>query len=120
MTAVEKMDSFVDNLNCPWHPFASKNDFELAEHILHTRLNGEGRDSFFKVLKIQAGDHPSTFTINNDHDLKEAWLKAENLLTKVCFILFIFQISTYYKIQFKKETLALEYREEIWKYDVYF
>ena len=87
MTAMEMTVSFIDK---PWHPFASKNDFELAKHILHTRLNGEGRDSFFKVLKIQAGDHPSAFTINNDHDLKEAWLKAENLLTKVCFILFIF------------------------------
>ncbi|PBK93072.1 hypothetical protein ARMGADRAFT_1030502 [Armillaria gallica] len=111
ITAVEKTDSFVDNLNCPWHPFASKNDFELAEHILCTRLNGEGRDGFFKVLKTQARDHPSAFTINNDHDLKEAWSKAENLLTKVL---------TYYKIQFKKETLALEYQEEIQKYDVYF
>ena len=90
MTAVEKTDSFVDNLNRPWHPFASKNDFELAEHILHTRLNGEGRDGFFKVLKTQAGDHPSAFTINNDHDLKEAWSKAENLLTKVCFILYFY------------------------------
>ncbi|KAK0216769.1 hypothetical protein EDD85DRAFT_798199 [Armillaria nabsnona] len=83
MTAVEKTDSFVDNLNHPWHPFASKNDFELAEHILHTHLNREGRDGFFKVLKTQAGDHPSAFTINNDHDLKEAWSKAENLLTKI-------------------------------------
>ncbi len=90
MTAVEKMDSFVDNLNSPWHPFASKNDFELVEHILHTHLNGEGRDGFFKVLKTQAGDHPSAFTINNDHDLKEAWSKAENLLTKVCFILYFY------------------------------
>ena len=90
MTAVEKTDSFVDNLNRPWHPFASKNDFELAEHILRTRLNGEGRDGFFKVLKTQAGDHPSAFTINNDHDLKEAWSKAENLLTKVCFILYFY------------------------------
>ncbi|KAK0501977.1 hypothetical protein EDD18DRAFT_1019843, partial [Armillaria luteobubalina] len=86
----------------PWHPFASENDFDLAEHILHTCLNGEGQDGLFKVLKTQAGDHPSAFTINSAGDLKEAWSKAENLLTK-----------------FKKETLALEYREETWKYDVY-
>ncbi len=96
---------FVDNLNCLWHPFASKNDFELAEHILCTCLNGEGRDGFFKVLKTQAGDHPSAFTINNDHTLKEAWSKAENLLTKVCFyIIFLyFRYQLIIKFSLKKK-----------------
>ncbi|KAK0493746.1 hypothetical protein EDD18DRAFT_1050224, partial [Armillaria luteobubalina] len=103
MTGVEKTNSFVDNLNRPWHPFASENDFDLAEHILCTCLNSEGQNGLFKVLKTQAGDHPSAFTINSAGDLKEAWSKAENLLTK-----------------FQKETLALEYREETWKYNVYF
>ncbi|KAK0472864.1 hypothetical protein IW261DRAFT_1553238 [Armillaria novae-zelandiae] len=93
--------SFIDD--CPWHPFASKNDFELAEHILHTHLNREGRDSLFKVLKTQAGDHQSAYTINNESDFKEAWSKAENLLTK-----------------FTKETLTLDFRGEALKYDVHF
>ncbi|KAK0460783.1 hypothetical protein IW261DRAFT_1428838 [Armillaria novae-zelandiae] len=81
LTAVEMTHSFIDD--CPWHPFASKNDFELAEHILRTRLNREGQDSLFKVLKTQAGDHQSAYTINNESDFKEAWSKAENLLTKL-------------------------------------
>ncbi|KAK0505522.1 hypothetical protein EDD18DRAFT_1098869 [Armillaria luteobubalina] len=55
MTGLEMMDSFVDN--CPWHPFASE------------------------LLKIQAGDHPSAYTINNESDLDDAWSKAEHLLT---------------------------------------
>ncbi|KAK0483354.1 hypothetical protein IW261DRAFT_1549818 [Armillaria novae-zelandiae] len=93
--------SFIDD--CPWHPFASKNDFELAEHILRTHLNREGRDSLFKVLKTQAEDYQSAYTINNESDFKEAWSKAENLLTK-----------------FTKETLALDFRGEALKYDVHF
>ncbi|KAK0219569.1 hypothetical protein EDD85DRAFT_924068 [Armillaria nabsnona] len=40
------------------------------------------RNLYSYLLKSQAGDHPSAFTINNDHDLKEAWSKVENLLTK--------------------------------------
>ncbi|KAK0471475.1 hypothetical protein IW261DRAFT_1425114 [Armillaria novae-zelandiae] len=101
LTAVEMTRSFIDD--CPWHPFASRNDFELAEHILRTRLNREGRDSLFKVLKTQAGDHQSAYTINNESDFKEAWSKAENLLTK-----------------FTKETLTLDFRGEALKYDVHF
>ncbi|KAK0488236.1 hypothetical protein EDD18DRAFT_1359684 [Armillaria luteobubalina] len=59
MTALEMTDSFVNN--CPWHPFASERDFELAELILR--------------------DHPSAYTINNESDLNDAWSKAEHLLT---------------------------------------
>ncbi|KAK0483052.1 hypothetical protein EDD18DRAFT_1112326 [Armillaria luteobubalina] len=43
--AVEMMGSFIDK---PWHPFASENDFELAELILHTGMNHQERDSYFK------------------------------------------------------------------------
>ncbi|KAK0478086.1 hypothetical protein EDD18DRAFT_1114205 [Armillaria luteobubalina] len=79
MTALEMTDSFVNN--CPWHPFASERNFELAELILCTGMNHQARDSYFKVLKIQAGDHPSAYTINNQSDLNDAWSKAEHLLT---------------------------------------
>ncbi|KAK0493602.1 hypothetical protein EDD18DRAFT_1107980 [Armillaria luteobubalina] len=101
MTALEMTDSFVNN--CPWHPFASEHDFELAELILHTGMNRQAQDSYFKVLKIQAGDHPSTYTINNESDLNDAWSKAEHLLT-----------------MFKKEELSLQYQDETQLYDVHF
>ncbi|KAK0479440.1 hypothetical protein EDD18DRAFT_1113786 [Armillaria luteobubalina] len=77
ITAVEMTGSFIDK---PWHPFASENDFELAELILHTGMNHQERDSYFKVLKTQAGDHQSAYTINNESDLNDAWSQAEHLL----------------------------------------
>ncbi|KAK0475317.1 hypothetical protein EDD18DRAFT_1116093 [Armillaria luteobubalina] len=77
MTDVEMMSSFIDK---PWHPFASENDFELAELILRTGMNHQERDSYFKVLKTQAGDHQSAYTINNESDLNDAWSQAEHLL----------------------------------------
>ena len=85
MTAMEMTVSFIDK---PWHPFASENDFELAELILHTGMNRQERDSFFKVLKIQAGDHQSAYTINNESNLNDAWSQAEHLLVMVYFILY--------------------------------
>ncbi|KAK0473861.1 hypothetical protein IW261DRAFT_1423234 [Armillaria novae-zelandiae] len=77
MMAMEMTVSFIDK---PWHPFASENDFELAELILHTGMNRQERDSFFKVLKTQAGDHQFAYTINNESDLNDAWSQAEHLL----------------------------------------
>ncbi|KAK0465700.1 hypothetical protein IW261DRAFT_1553974 [Armillaria novae-zelandiae] len=98
--AMEMTVSFIDK---PWHPFASKNDFELAELILRTGMNHQERDSFFKVLKTQAGDHQSAYTINNESDLNDAWSQAEHLL-----------------VMFKKEKLSLEYKEEIQEYMLHF
>ncbi|KAK0471916.1 hypothetical protein IW261DRAFT_1424721 [Armillaria novae-zelandiae] len=100
MTAMEMTVSFIDK---PWHPFASENDFELAELILRTGMNRQERDSFFKVLKTQAGDHQSAYTINNESDLNDAWSQAEHLL-----------------VTFKKEKLSLEYKEEIQEYMLHF
>ncbi|KAK0479827.1 hypothetical protein EDD18DRAFT_1113760 [Armillaria luteobubalina] len=100
ITAVEMTGSFIDK---PWHPFASENDFELAELILHTGMNHQERDSYFKVLKTQAGDHQSAYTINNESDLNDAWSQAEHLL-----------------VMFKKEKLSLEYGEEIREYMLHF
>ncbi|KAK0474499.1 hypothetical protein IW261DRAFT_1568476 [Armillaria novae-zelandiae] len=100
MMAMEMTVSFIDK---PWHPFASENDFELAELILHTGMNRQERDSFFKVLKTQAGDHQSAYTINNESDLNDAWSQAEHLL-----------------VTFKKEKLSLEYKEEIQEYMLHF
>ncbi|KAK0475391.1 hypothetical protein IW261DRAFT_1422226 [Armillaria novae-zelandiae] len=77
MMAMEMTVSFIDK---PWHPFASENDFELAELILRTGMNRQEQDSFFKVLKTQAGDHQSAYTINNESDLNDAWSQAEHLL----------------------------------------
>ncbi|KAK0470789.1 hypothetical protein EDD18DRAFT_1315381 [Armillaria luteobubalina] len=87
--------SFIDK---PWHPFASENDFELAELILRTGMNRQERDSYFKVLKTQAGDHQSAYTINNESDLNDAWSQAEHLLVM----------------------LSLEYGEEIREYMLHF
>ncbi|KAK0492034.1 hypothetical protein EDD18DRAFT_1080209 [Armillaria luteobubalina] len=92
--------SFIDK---PWHPFVSENDFELAELILHTGMNHQERDSYFKVLKTQAGDHQSAYTINNESDLNDAWSQAEHLL-----------------VTFKKEKLSLEYGEEIREHMLHF
>ncbi|KAK0480489.1 hypothetical protein EDD18DRAFT_1363668 [Armillaria luteobubalina] len=100
MTDVEMTSSFIDK---PWHPFASENDFELAELILRTGMNCQERDSYFKVLKTQAGDHQSAYTINNESDLNDAWSQAEHLL-----------------VMFKKEKLSLEYGEEIREYMLHF
>ncbi|KAK0472375.1 hypothetical protein IW261DRAFT_1570964 [Armillaria novae-zelandiae] len=100
MTAMEMTVSFIDK---PWHPFASENDFELAELILRTGMNRQERDSFFKVLKTQAGDHQSAYTINNESDLNDAWSQAEHLL-----------------VTFKKEKLSLEYKEETQEYMLHF
>ncbi|KAK0467597.1 hypothetical protein IW261DRAFT_1553860 [Armillaria novae-zelandiae] len=93
--AMEMTVSFIDK---PWHPFASENDFELAELILRTGMNRQERDSFFKVLKTQAGDHQSAYTINNESDLNDAWSQAEHLLVM----------------------LSLEYKEEIQEYMLHF
>ncbi|KAK0499285.1 hypothetical protein EDD18DRAFT_1102660 [Armillaria luteobubalina] len=55
------------------------------------------------LLKTQAGDHQSAYTINNESDLNDAWSQAEHLL-----------------VMFKKEKLSLEYGEEIREYMLHF
>ncbi|KAK0211611.1 hypothetical protein IW262DRAFT_1301552 [Armillaria fumosa] len=51
------------------------------------------------LLKIQAGDHPSAYTINNESDLNDAWSKAEHLLTMDAVKIFQLDEKTNMKMQ---------------------
>ncbi len=76
-----KQNSTFDK--CPWHPFPSELDFQLAEFILKTGLNHQEHNTFFDLMN-QCGDRKSTsYSIKNDKDLTEVWEWADHLLTNV-------------------------------------
>ncbi len=78
--------------SCPWHPFSSQLDFDLAEFILRMGMNHQAWNDFFSIIDRCGGNQSTEYTIQNENDLAEAWSHAENWFTKVDFYLFFILI----------------------------
>ncbi|PBK58170.1 hypothetical protein ARMSODRAFT_847759, partial [Armillaria solidipes] len=100
-SSTRKPDSVFDS--CPWYPFSSQLDFDLAEFILRTGMNHRARSDFFSIIDRCGGNQSTEYTIRNENDLAEAWSRAENQFTK-----------------FKKETISVPYKDELRNYDVHY
>ncbi|KAK0434530.1 uncharacterized protein EV420DRAFT_1623783 [Desarmillaria tabescens] len=79
--ADQHIDPPIDQ--CPWHPFSSHRDFNIAEFVLDAALSERQMDKFFKLLKSSALDeaHLTPSDIKTRKDVKTSWDRAANLVT---------------------------------------
>ena len=68
----------------PWHPFATRLDFQFAELAVEARLNESHTRRFIDHIQEAAGRNPdSEFTFQSMKEYEEAWDKASKLATLV-------------------------------------
>lgn len=67
---------------CPWTPFRTRLDFEMAEFILDAALNERQTKTLFSLLDRVAGKYEE-FTITNHDDLKNMWKLASKKCVEV-------------------------------------
>ncbi|KAK0432743.1 uncharacterized protein EV420DRAFT_1655271 [Desarmillaria tabescens] len=79
--ADQHIDPLIDQ--CPWRPFSSCRDFNIAEFVLDAALSERQMDKFFKLLKSSALDeaHLTPSDIKTRKDVKTSWDRAANLVT---------------------------------------
>ncbi|KAK0436805.1 uncharacterized protein EV420DRAFT_1281073 [Desarmillaria tabescens] len=79
--ADQHIDPPIDQ--CPWRPFSSRRDFDIAEFVLDAALSERQMDKFFKLLKSSALDevHLTPSDIKTRKDVKTSWDRAANLVT---------------------------------------
>lgn len=67
----------------PWHPFASRADFEFAEIALDAALNKSHIDGLLSLIAHIAGGQVK-ITLTNDADFRQALRSASTQVTMVC------------------------------------
>ncbi len=85
--ADQQIDPPIDQ--CPWRPFSSRRDFDIAEFALDAALSERQMDKFLKLLKSSALDeaHLTPSNIKTRKDVKASWDRAANLVTPVSMII---------------------------------
>ncbi|KAK0436961.1 uncharacterized protein EV420DRAFT_1487347, partial [Desarmillaria tabescens] len=77
--ADQHIDPPIDQ--CPWCPFSSRWDFNIAEFVLDAALSERQMDKFFKLLKSSALDeaHLTPSDIKTRKDVKTSWDQCSKL-----------------------------------------
>jgi hypothetical protein len=70
------------NLEKPWLPFCSREDFQFAEIAHQAAMNQPQIDALIKFIR-HCEQNPGLFTLESFQDLKKSWEKSSALLTNV-------------------------------------
>lgn len=70
---------------CPWHPFPSRLDFEVAEVMLHAGMNARLVDRTIQLFKrAKAHAHPDDdFSLKDHAHVRKLWDQAGERATRV-------------------------------------
>ena len=66
----------------PWHPFCSREDFELAEIAHSASLSSAQLDTLVKLIK-RCEKNPGALTFKGAQDVEQSWEDASRLLMPV-------------------------------------
>ncbi|KAG2031803.1 hypothetical protein BDR03DRAFT_875141 [Suillus americanus] len=87
---------------CPWRPFKSRLEFNVAEIALEVALNNEQTDHLLDICR-RCVQKSEKFTFHNHKDVRDKWDAASQHL-----------------MGFTKDVISIPFADRSWDYDVYY